>query len=548
MRLPALAFLLLLAAAGSCGAVAGVSYDVYFHGNGSVEIDANIHLDWAFTEYAWWLPPGTEVVGVYDARGPLEYWVDGGKVKFYSTSTENGQEIRARFSRANASDCYGPVCHAGLSLSGFSGEETQVRMHFEHSKLFASEPAADNGLITKAGGVYLRANYVADDEKGYALGEFPHYAVYAPQGEDYSQFFRQAERYYWLVGNLTGLTPVCSRFIVASVPDEMLANFAGDYSGACLIRLKHSFMNSSWYGLPNFMQTVLHETTHGFMGTLPVQNSSWFKEGVSNFVAFRAYDLEEGMTPETAYVVKQKTFNGTTYPFVSVAKRIPLNELDDFYLDGGKWTPEWTPYDQQTTAERDFGYSYSHFIINAFARRFGDDKLPVVVAELSRSGEASTAPEETGLILNAMRSATGKKLLDDELLYPYRQTLLSQGKNAFKAEVGNLSIDQDEINKTQTEVFAAYYRREIPPIGPHEYNVTETGSPDYEPNSTDFVLLGIVVVVAVIMPLLFLALLAYLAYRLFRKLTGKGQAKPAAKIPPVTPQKPQAKPPRKPKR
>ncbi|MFH0834892.1 MAG: hypothetical protein V1881_00950 [Candidatus Micrarchaeota archaeon] len=516
------AVFLLLVVSFACAAPS-VSYDAYFHGNGLMEADANIFLEYPFDEYGWWVPGNMYVEGVYDSEGPLQYRMDDGRVLFSPRNYEGGQNIRVRFAHENASDCVGPVCRTVLSLSGFEGQPTEVRLHFENSSLFASDPSAVNNVARSVGGgMYLRVNYVADDSRGYASREYAHYTVFAPEGDDYSAFLEKAEENFHVIGELTGITPVCSRFLLLAVPDGVLTIFAGDYAGACLIRVKRSFFNSTLNDMPQATETIIHETTHGFMSKLPAQNSSWFKEGVSEFVGYRVYDSEAGIAPSSAYAIEMRTVNGTTFPYVIPAMRIQLRLLEEFYLKGGAWTPEWDPYQGEELA--DFGYPYSHFIVNSFARRFGDGAVAAMLAQLALSGapgNASTPSADSELVLNAMRSAANSSISDDDLLYPYRVILLSEGEPAFRGAVGNLSIDYGEISRIQSAMFAASYKEAFKKYSA-DLNISATHEEtEYVPTSGEILMTIAVMLLMMLVPLVVLAALVYVGYRVVKKLLGR---------------------------
>ncbi|PIO05853.1 hypothetical protein COT29_03950 [Candidatus Micrarchaeota archaeon CG08_land_8_20_14_0_20_59_11] len=516
--------LLLLFASSLACAAPSVSYDVYFHGNSSAEADADIFLEYPFDEYGWWVADNMRVEGVYDSEGPLQYRMEGGRVFFLSGSDTAGQRIRVRLAYENASDCVGPVCLTGFSLSGFEGQPTEVRLHFENSSLFASDPLAENYVARSAGGgMYLRVNYVADDSRGYVSREYAHYLVFAPEGDDYSAFLERVERNFYVVGNLTGITPACGRFLLLAVPDGVLASFAGDYSGACLIRVKRSFLNSSFNDMPQATETIIHETTHGFMSALPAQNSSWFKEGVSEFVGYRVYDAEAGIAPSSAYAVKMQTSNGTTFPYLIPARRIQLKPLEEFYLKGGAWTPEWDARAPPNELA-DFGYSYSHFIIASFARRFGDGAVAAMLAQLARTGpagNASTASADSALVLNAMRSAANSSIANDDLLYPYRRIMLSEGRGAFRKVVGNLSIDYEEVSRIQNAMIVSSYKRTIPTYSA-DLNLSVTHEKaEYVPTSGEILAVVVLLLFMLFLPLAVLAALVYAGYRVVKKLLGK---------------------------
>jgi len=474
-----------------------VSYDAVFHGNGSLEIDAVITLDGPADNYSWHVPDGMRVLEARNKRGSLNYAVEG-ELAFFS-NPENATTIR--FFSPNQSDCSGPVCNAGFGGGGFEGAPVPVSMRFENADFFASDrktSVSGNALVFEGNGSFYESiSFISKNATSFSRKDFTHYSVFAPAGDDYSAVFNSVESRFHEIGRITGLKSPCERFAVVTAGDDKIGkNFGGDYVSPCVIRFKRAAITagSDWIpeqfaeakrkaeaqSLARAGGSVIHETTHGFERVLP-ETPSWFKEGLSVLVETRYYEEMTG---------------------AASTNRIKLKALEDFYLKSGKWKEGWSPLDNQTKEQRDFGYSYSFFIMDGFDSKYGDAAIAKTIAELNKSAfENRYDKADTKAVLGAMRTAAGANVSDEELLYPFKSVLLAQGKDLFEKAVENLTIGSAEnatlLNANQT--------------------AGQTGAFD----STALAFVIGIAILALLVPIIVLAAIAYAIYKIAKKLLGK---------------------------
>lgn len=345
------------------------------------------------------LPEKAKVLTISDSKGEIkDYSVMGKNLNFqtnYSIAKKQEMVKIEMVADSVVDKKFAPLNSIEFSFPGFEGKPIIVEISVPG--IIAFETLNDFNYFLDSNKLVLQGKGASSVKLFYSSSgmQTKKYVVFNFSGlsdaELYNKGFKFADRDYWVLGQITGLSLPFKKIPVVVLKDhefekEINSYSEGLYRTGGIIVIKESAFKE------NAASIIIHESIHAINAQVfswNASNTAWFDEGTAKLGEFIEKIILKEQTPNL-FNEKKTYYKGNTKYILSPYSDIQL--LFDYYDNNKDFMLYWHPSNADETT-REFGYTFAELFVKEFVINNGFEGLRKKYKEFLKVKKTFSSPE-----------------------------------------------------------------------------------------------------------------------------------------------------------